>query len=68
MTCEFTHSLVRVAHPTFAHFKLSITPQPVVAHAKHTHAAEPGVAWLSVEDALGAAIPKPVRTLLLKMK
>ena len=52
----------------FTHFKLNITPQPVIARAKHTHAAEPGVVWLSVEDALGAAIPKPVRALLLKMK
>ena len=52
----------------FTHFKLSITPRPVVVRSQDTHAGEPGVVWLSVEDALGAAIPKPVRALLLKMK
>ncbi|MEO6022415.1 MAG: A/G-specific adenine glycosylase [Burkholderiales bacterium] len=52
----------------FTHFKLSITPRPVVVRSQRTHAGEPSVVWLSVQDALGAAIPKPVRALLLKMK
>lgn len=51
----------------FTHFKLSITPQPIVVQKKLSRAAEPGVVWLSVDDALNAAIPKPVRMLLSKL-
>ena len=51
----------------FIHFKLNITPQPVAIHNKLSRAAEPGVVWLSVRDALNAAIPKPVRALLIKL-
>jgi A/G-specific adenine glycosylase len=52
----------------FTHFKLSITPQPIEVKKKMSHAAEPGVMWLSIGDALTAAIPKPVRTLLTKLE
>ena len=58
---------VRDAHPTPAQFKLSITPQPLAVQKKLSRAAEPGVVWLSVSDALNAAIPKPVRALLIKL-
>ena len=51
----------------FTHFKLSITPQPIAVQKKLLRAAEPGVVWLSVSDALNAAIPKPVRALLIKL-
>ena len=51
----------------FTHFKLSITPQPITVQKKLARAAEPGVMWLSIEDALAAAIPKPVRELLIKL-
>ena len=52
----------------FTHFKLSITPQPICVLTKSSRAAEPGVIWLSIDDALAAAIPKPVRTLLTKLE
>ncbi len=48
----------------FTHFKLNITPQLITVQKKLSRAAEPGVLWLSIDDALKAAIPKPVRTLL----
>ena len=51
----------------FTHFKLSITPQPIAVQKKLSRAAEPGVMWLSIDDALSAAIPKPVRMLLNKL-
>ena len=51
----------------FTHFKLSITPQPIKVEKKLSRAAEPGVMWLSIDDALTTAIPKPVRALLTKL-
>ncbi len=52
----------------FTHFKLSITPQPVFVQKQLLRASEPGVMWLSIGDALAAAIPKPVRMLLTKLR
>jgi A/G-specific adenine glycosylase len=48
----------------FTHFTLEITP--LVAAVRHVrpHAAQPGAVWLPVEEALGAAVPVPVRKLL----
>jgi A/G-specific adenine glycosylase len=54
---SFTH--------TFTHFKLHIMPLQIHLSHKPIHVAQPGYVWLSVEDALGAAIPTPVRTLLI---
>jgi A/G-specific adenine glycosylase len=51
----------------FTHFKLSITPQPISVQKKLSRASEPGLMWLSIGDALVAAIPKPVRDLLMKL-
>ena len=51
----------------FTHFKLSITPQPIAVQKKLLRVAEPAVMWLSIDDALVAAIPKPVRELLTKL-
>ena len=47
----------------FTHFRLRITP--VVAHTTRSlRAEEPGRLWLTVDDALGAAIPAPVKRIL----
>ncbi len=51
----------------FTHFRLAITPQPVLLSGRSPRAAEPGRIWLAVEDALQAAIPTPVRKLLMGM-
>ncbi len=53
---EFTH--------TFTHFKLHITPLKIELARKPLHATEPGGVWLEVGEALGAAIPTPVRKVL----
>ncbi|MEO8342654.1 MAG: A/G-specific adenine glycosylase [Gallionella sp.] len=49
---------------TFTHFKLHITPLKIQLSRKPFHVAQPGNVWLSVEEALGAAIPTPVRKIL----
>jgi A/G-specific adenine glycosylase len=49
----------------FTHFKLDIVPQRLIVSHVAPRAAAPGVAWLSLEDALGAAIPAPVKRILM---
>ena len=53
---------------TFTHFKLHITPLLAQAAKKPRQMQEPGSMWLDVEEALQAAIPTPVRTLLQKLQ
>ncbi len=53
---SFTH--------VFTHFRLHITPLRVELARKPLRVAEPGSVWLEVGEALGAAIPTPVRKLL----
>ena len=52
-----------VAHG-FTHFKLDIEPQKVAVARVTPRAAAPGVMWLPLDEALGAAIPAPVRRIL----
>ncbi len=59
-TCD---PLPEIAHG-FTHFKLDIEPQRVTVARIVQRAAAPGAVWLSLEDALGAAIPAPVRRIL----
>ncbi len=58
----------QVAMPTvahgFTHFKLDIMPQKLIVTRVAPRAAAPGVMWLALNDALGAAIPAPVRRIL----
>jgi A/G-specific adenine glycosylase len=57
------HRLSEIEHG-FTHFRLRITPL-VVTVSSGAGAEEPGRVWLTPEDALGAAIPVPVRRILL---
>ena len=52
---------------TFTHFKRHITPLKIQLSRKPLRAAQPGRLWLDVEEALGAAIPAPARSLLKKL-
>ncbi len=52
---------------TFSHFKLHIAPLVVQAAHKSKQMQEPGRVWLDVDEALRAAIPTPVRKLLLSV-
>jgi A/G-specific adenine glycosylase len=56
------HRLSEIEHG-FTHFRLRITPV-VVTVSSGAGAEEPGRVWLTPEDALGAAIPVPVRRIL----
>lgn len=63
MTAQLQKALPPLSH-AFTHFKLHITPQPLHVTKQHSSISEPGQIWLSVEDAVGAAIPTPVRKIL----
>lgn len=58
--------LPAIAHG-FTHFKLDIRPLRLQVAALEPRAAEPGVVWLPLEEALGAAIPAPVRRILAQL-
>lgn len=53
----------------FTHFKLDITPQPlqIIAKPLQAHAASQ-VVWLPISEAITAAIPTPVRKILMRIK
>lgn len=48
----------------FTHFKLHITPQLLVVSENSVPVPGTGQQWLAIDDAIGAAIPVPVRKLL----
>jgi A/G-specific adenine glycosylase len=51
----------------FTHYKLRI--HPMLAQAtRQPRAEEPGLLWLTVEDAMGAALPAPVKRILEKLR
>ncbi len=53
---------------TFTHFKLHINPLKIRLVRKPLIAAQPGSVWLDVDEALGAAIPTPVRAILGRLR
>ena len=48
----------------FTHFGLTLHPQRITVDAWPARAAEPGLVWLTPGDALHAALPAPIRTIL----
>jgi A/G-specific adenine glycosylase len=48
----------------FTHFTLHITPLVAEVRRIAPRAAQPGIVWLPIAEALGAAVPVPVRRLL----
>ena len=48
----------------FTHFKLTITPQPLLLVKQTLHARPPNMIWLPINEAISAAIPTPVRKIL----
>ena len=63
VTVAMHKALPEVAHG-FTHFLLAIEPVRVTVKKPDLRAASPGVMWLSLEDAQGAALPAPVRRIL----
>ena len=60
------HPLPTIEHG-FTHYHLTITPQPCAVVSQGTRAEEPGLMWLPLMEAKGAALPAPVRKLLVRM-
>jgi len=56
-------AMTKLVH-TFTHFRLNITPQPLLVKKRLPLAADSRVVWLDIEEAYGAALPAPVRKLL----
>jgi A/G-specific adenine glycosylase len=57
-----------IVHHAFTHFKLAITPQPLLVIHRPKHALPSGFVSMSITDAIGAAIPTPVRQILLHLR
>jgi A/G-specific adenine glycosylase len=66
LVTEAEEPLPSIQH-VFTHFKLEITPQPVHVVSKPLQANMPNMIWLPIEDAIGAALPTPVRNILLNL-
>lgn len=62
---EAEEPLASIQH-VFTHFKLEILPQPLNVLSKPTEAIANTI-WLPIGDAIGAAIPAPVRKLILTL-
>jgi A/G-specific adenine glycosylase len=67
MVVQPQKALPQLSH-AFTHFKLHITPQPLEVVKQHSEVRETGQIWLSIEDAIGAAIPTPVRKILQSLR
>lgn len=52
----------------FTHFALSIFPVEITLGRRPVQAMEPGSIWLNLEDAMEAAIPAPVKRILMNAK
>jgi len=66
LNTEAEEPLPSIQH-VFTHFKLEITPQPLHVLSKPLQANMPNMIWLAIEDAIGAAVPTPVRNILLNL-
>jgi A/G-specific adenine glycosylase len=53
---------------TFTHFRLHIRPVLLELQDRPLRAEQPGAAWMKREEALRAALPSPVRRLLLELQ
>jgi len=52
----------------FTHFALTITPALLRVTGMESRAQSPGHVWLTVQDAIGAAVPAPVRAILRRLR
>lgn len=59
-------SLTTVEHG-FTHYSLSIHPKRIVVTGQTPKAMESSVMWITLEDAVGAAIPAPVKRILTSL-
>lgn len=59
-----TQEPLPIVHHAFTHFKLAITPQPLHLMVSPASCLGPNYICLPLEEAIGAAIPTPVRNIL----
>lgn len=64
---EAEEPLTSIQH-VFTHFKLEILPQPLQVTHRPPQANMPNTIWLGIQDAIGAALPTPVRNILLNLR
>jgi len=64
---KFAGKTLPVLRHEFTHFTLDITPIVRYVESAALRVAEPGQIWLPLEEALGAAVPAPVRKLLASL-
>ena len=62
-----TVEILPILEHTFTHFKLLISPCLVTVRKPSNEATLPEGVWLAMEEAVDAAIPAPVRKLLLQI-
>jgi A/G-specific adenine glycosylase len=67
MTSSHGERMVTFTH-AFTHFKLHISPLKIQLARKPLRAAQAGSVWLEVGEALRAAIPTPVRSMLNELR
>ena len=67
VTAENDISLPNLTH-VFTHFKLHIRPQTLQVVKLNPQVNQAAHMWLNIEDAIGAAIPTPIRKILLSMQ
>lgn len=67
ISTKVAQALPRLSH-AFTHFKLHIQPQPLVVLTSNNEVSEAGYLWINIDDAIGAAIPTPVRKILQSLK
>lgn len=58
--------LAEVEHG-FTHYSLTIYPVEIAVSKRNIHTAEPGVMWLNLADINNAALPAPVKKILLTL-
>ncbi len=66
LTVEPDEPLAIVNH-VFTHYKLTITPQPLQVTISPKQKDKAGNVWMNIEDAIGAALPTPVRNILISL-
>ena len=66
LTVEPDEPLAIVNH-AFTHYKLAITPQPLQVTSSPKNTELSGYIWLSLEDVIGAAVPTPVRNIVISL-
>jgi len=67
VTAENDIALPNLTH-VFTHFKLHIHPQTLQVVKLNPQVNQAAHMWLNIEDAIGAAIPTPIRKILLSMQ